>query len=217
MIRRIVKPPLMALLKRLDLYSLFMLRRAGPLREDGWFRSFREKMPVDAEGNPLPWITYPAIEFLTPRVDAGMSVFEYGCGASTLWWAGRVREVVSVEHDRVWYEKLSPRMPANVTLRHVPLGGVDDYPRAVAEYHNRFHLVVLDGRDRVRCSFHTPDSLTPDGVILWDNSDRSEYAEGYRFLGDRGFRRIQFTGYAPGCIDKTETSIFYRDGNCLGI
>ena len=215
--KKILKAPVMFTLKLLDLYSLFMLRQAGPLKEDGWFRSFREKAPVDAAGNPLPWITYPAIEFLTPRVNDGMSVFEYGCGASTLWWARRVKEVVSVDHDRLWYEKLALRVPSNVTLRHVPLGGADDYPRAVSEYRNRFHLVVLDGRERVLCAFHTTDSLTPDGVVVWDNSDRREYDEGYRFLLDRGFRRIQFTGYAPGCIDKTETSIFYRDGNCLGI
>lgn len=217
MIRKIIKPPLMALLKRLDLYSLFMLRQAGPLREDGWFRSFREKAPVDAAGNPLPWITYPALEFLRHRVLGDMSVFEYGCGASTLWWAARVTEVVSVEHDRGWYEKVVSCAPGNVTVTHVPLDYGGAYAGKIAEHVQRFDIVVLDGRDRVNCSRNSLASLKDGGVIIWDNSDREEYEEGFRFLFDHGFRKIEFVGFAPGIVDRMETGIFYRPGNCLGI
>ena len=207
----------MALLKWLDLYSLYMLRRAGPLCEDGWFKSFREGRPIDPQGNPIPWITYPALEFLKTRVHGEMSVFEYGCGSSTLWWARRVKEVMSVEHDLAWFEKVVPHIPGNVTLSHIPLTEDDAYPRKIAEYRDRFHLVMLDGRRRVSCAENTPVSLKADGVIIWDNSDREEYGKGFRFLFDRGFRKIEFVGYAPGIIDKTETAIFYRPGNCLGI
>jgi hypothetical protein len=216
-IRKIIKPPLMALLKRLDLYSLFMLRKAGPLQEDGWFRSFREKAPVDAQGDPLPWITYPAIVFLTPRVNGGMCVFEYGCGASTLWWAARVKEVVSVEHDRSWYEKVVSGAPGNVTVTHVPLDYGGAYAGKIAEHVKRFDIVVLDGRDRVNCARNSLASLKDGGIIIWDNSDREEYEEGFRFLFDHGFRKIEFVGFAPGIVDRMETGIFYRPGNCLGI
>jgi len=215
--RRFIKAPVMALLKMLDLYSLFMLRQAGPLREDGWFRSFREKTPVDADGNALPWITYPAIAFLAGRLHGGMSVFEYGCGASTLWWAQRVKDVTSVEHEREWYEKVVSRAPANVIMTHVPLDYGGAYAAKIAEHAQRFDIVVLDGRDRVACARNSLGSLKEDGVIIWDNSDREEYAEGFRFLHDQGFRKIEFVGYAPACIDRTETAIFYRSENCLGI
>lgn len=215
--RSIIKAPVMALLKSLDLYSSFMLRQAGPLREDGWFRSFREKAPLDAGGNPIPWITYPAIAFLEKRLHAGMSVFEYGCGASTLWWAGRVRDVTSVEHEREWYEKVVSAAPANVTVTHAPLDQGGAYAAKIAEHARRFDIIVLDGRDRVRCARNSLGALKEDGVIIWDNSDRKEYEEGFRFLIDQGFRKIEFTGYAPACIDRTETAIFYRSGNCLGI
>jgi hypothetical protein len=36
-----------------------------------------------------------------------MKVFEYGSGGSTLFWAGHVKEVISVEHDKQWYDKLA--------------------------------------------------------------------------------------------------------------
>jgi hypothetical protein len=217
MVKNIFKAPAMYMLKQLDLYSLFMLRKAGPLKENGWFRSFREKAPIDADGNPLPWLTYPAIEFLKKRVRREMSVFEYGCGASTLWWAMRVREVISVEHDKDWYERISSSLPGNVILCHVPLnyGGV--YAAKIAEHEKRFNVIVLDGRDRINCAMNCLKSLKDDGVIIWDNSDRKEYEEGFRFLFAHDFRKIEFIGFAPGNIDTTETAIFYRPGNCLEI
>jgi hypothetical protein len=35
-----------------------------------------------------------------------MTVFEYGSGGSTLFWASRVKKVVSIEHETEWYERI---------------------------------------------------------------------------------------------------------------
>lgn len=64
---------------------------------------------------------------------------------------------------------------------------------------------------------HALDALNPGGVILWDNSDRPEYEEGFQLLFDRGFRKIEFTGLAPGLYNRSETAFFYRNDNRLGI
>src|SRR5437762_2857857 len=106
-------------LEALGLYVHYSLATRGPLKDDGWLRSFREERCVDAEGRPLPWLTYPAIEFLAARVRPEMRVFEYGSGQSTLWWAARVRQVISCEHDPAWAERLRDQLPANVTLQQV--------------------------------------------------------------------------------------------------
>jgi hypothetical protein len=204
-----------AVLKAAGLYEGFVLTRHGPLAEDGWVRSFRAGTPMDADGRPLPWLAYPAIDFLKRRVRPEMIVFEYGSGASTLWWANRVQEVVSCEHDREWYERLLPLVPKNVTLRHAPLQRGGEYCRVVAEQPGRYDIVVIDGRDRVNCAAHAPEGLTPGGVIVWDNTNRGEYAEGMRGLEARGFRALAFTGLAPVMPDRTETTVFYRDRNCL--
>jgi hypothetical protein len=109
-----------ALLRVTGLESEYLMRRVAPPAQDGWFRSFEEGAAVDRDGKPLPWYTYPAIEFLQARVRPEMVIFEYGCGNSTLWWAKRVAEVVSVEHDGEWYRRVAARVPPNVTHRHVP-------------------------------------------------------------------------------------------------
>jgi precorrin-6B methylase 2 len=209
--------PFEFLLKKMDLYSLFTLKRTGPLKEDGWFRSFREEASVDGDGNPIPWMTYPAIEFLKLRIRTEWSVFEFGCGRGTLWWASRVREVISLEHDHNWYQQIAPTLPKNVILNQVNLilGGA--YSKKIREYQRKFDIVILDGRDRVNCAINSLEALKPSGVIIWDNSDRKEYDQGYRFLFENGFRKIEFIGFAPIVNFKSETGIFYRSGNCLGI
>jgi len=205
------------LLRSTGTYAAYSLVTQGPLREDGWLRSFREGRCVDAHGEPVPWLTYPAIDFLAARVRPEWSVFEYGAGASTHWWAKRVREVVSVEHDRAWYERARRGLPASVTLTHVELVRGGDYAWSASRDPGRFHVVVIDGRDRVNCASAALVGLRPDGVIVWDNSDRAEYADGYAALAAAGFRKVPFIGMAPVFNQKSETGIFYRDANVLGL
>ena len=206
-----------AALRSTGLYAAYSLTTQGPLREDGWLRSFREGRCVDAHGDPVPWLTYPAIEFLAARVKPEWRVFEYGAGSSTLWWAKRVREVVSVEHDPEWFAKVGAALPANVRLVHVPLVRGGEYAQSAAREPASYHVVVIDGRDRVNCSAAARVGLRPDGVIVWDNSDRPDYAEGYAQLAGAGFRKVAFVGMAPVFNQKSETGIFYRDGNVLGL
>lgn len=204
-------------LQKLGWYGLYSLKIKGPLLEDGWFRSFDEARPVDVNGEPVPFITYPAIEFLSRRVRPDMTVFEYGCGASTLWWAKRVKEVRSAEHNPDWFERISKAAPANVQVYFAALGEDNAYPSLALVPGFLFSVVVIDGRERVRCAKFALDVLRPEGVIVWDNTERNKYDEGFRLLAARGFRRVEFVGLSPGINERSETSIFYRDGNCMGL
>lgn len=206
-----------ALLEPLGLRSAYSLLTQGPLRDDGWLRSFREGRAVDAGGRPIPWITYPAIEFLARRVKPEWRVFEYGAGASTRWWAAHVHDVVSVEHDRAWYERVSEGLPANVRLSHVPLEPAGAYAASAAAEPGAYEVIVIDGRDRVNCARASLVGLARGGVIVWDNSDRPGYAEGYALLAAAGFRKVPFIGMIPVHNQKSETGVFYRDENVLGL
>lgn len=193
------------------------LKLRAQLDDLGWFRSIEERLPVDREGRPLPWLTYASIAFLTPRIQPSMRVFEYGSGNSTLWWSERVAHVTSCEHELAWYEAFKPKVPANVDYHHRALGPSDEYPRLIASYDKAFEIVVIDGRERVKCARNAARALTDDGVIIWDNSERKKYAEGYAHLAEHGFRRIDFTGFGPIGVRSWSTSVFYRRDNCLGI
>jgi hypothetical protein len=60
----------------------------------------------------MPWITFGAIDHLNTVIRSDMNVFEYGSGGSTLFWASRVKTIVSVEHDKGWFEKMQAALPA---------------------------------------------------------------------------------------------------------
>lgn len=187
------------------------------LTEIGWCRSVKEEQSIDRNGNYLPWLTYPAIFFLENRIKPEMTVFEYGSGSSTLWWSERVATVASCEHDLGWYNSVKTKVPSNVEYLYHELVYGGDYSRAILKYNHKFDIVLIDGRDRVNCAKNSLPALKENGVIVWDNSDRSKYQEGYSYLISNGFKRIDFQGLGPSSYKDWCTAIFYRSNNCLDI
>lgn len=194
-----------------------MANLLGYAETSGWLRSASARRPVDADGQPLPWYTYPAISFLTPRIKSDFSVFEYGSGNSTLWWAERVKKVKAVEHDPLWGEIVRGMLPENASLEVFELEAGGAYSKASLAANEKFDVIVVDGRDRINCAHAAAKALTPRGVLLWDNTERRRYHSGFDRLYELGFRRLEFRGLAPIRAIALETSIFYRPDNCLGI
>ena len=57
-------------------------------------------------GEAAPYVTFRAREWLEIHLTQDMSLFEYGSGGSTIFFANRVKNVVSVEHNTVWYNRV---------------------------------------------------------------------------------------------------------------
>ena len=76
------------------------------LQSSGWLESIRTRQPLRG-GKPIPWFTYPAIEFFDSIVLEGKTVLEVGSGFSTLYWAQRGCRGVSLEIDPEWANSLS--------------------------------------------------------------------------------------------------------------
>ncbi len=79
----------------------------------GWMKSFLEGFSQDENGSPLPWMTYPAIDFLKKNLNQNHEIFEFGCGASTLFFAKRVKKIVGIETDRMWLEAVRSKLINN--------------------------------------------------------------------------------------------------------
>lgn len=52
----------------------------------------------------IPWLVFSSISFLDKWLNKEMRVFEYGSGGSTLYFAQRVQQVISIDHNSEWYE-----------------------------------------------------------------------------------------------------------------
>lgn len=182
--------------------------------ESGWLLSLVRGKPVDKAGAPIPWITYPTIDFIEPRLKSEWKVFEYGGGQSTLWWAGKVAQVHTVEHDPQWVETLEKELPGNATLDLKT--SQDEYVRVIADSpYAPFDVVVIDAQYRNECALFSPSYVKDDGIIIFDNSDRILYREGLQHLSDAGWKRLDFFGLIPSYLYKNCTSIFYRNDSWM--
>jgi Methyltransferase domain len=173
----------------------------------------RERQPVDAAGEPIPWLTYPAIDFLSQFDYRGKSVFEYGSGASTLFWARRADRVVSVESDPHWIETLRRSLPANCKI--VPSSpAAEEYAGHIARYGD-FDVVIVDGtgESRPTCCGMAIKHLSPGGIVVLDDSDL--WPRSAAILRNAGLIQVDFTGFAPLQSHARTTSIFFKRDYCL--
>lgn len=201
-----------------SLKMMIALKESGYLYDEGWFRSLDEKRPVDKDGNPIPWFTYPAIEFLKERLTKEMTVFEYGSGSSTLFFAERVKEIISVETNKEWFNKIVNKLPSNARLIFYDQNNFNcSYPEVIKTTNSKFDIIIIDAIEREEVIYWAEKSINDRGVIILDNSDRLEYQNGIEFFNQKKFRKIDFWGIQAAYINKTCTSIFYRSDNCLEI
>lgn len=221
MLLRYIQKNIARLIRTIGLRAIMSLAsKESALVVNGWFRSFKEQKSVDKDGTPIPWMTYPFIDFIQPRLSTTFKVFEYGCGNSTLFFARYVDSVISVEHDKEWLNEILKVVPDNVRIIYQPLDYNGKYSQIPDEQMTQFDIIIIDGRDRINCTkflLRYSSALKSDGVIIFDNADRDEYEEAYVLLLKKGYKKIDFFGMGPIIQIKTCTSIFYKENNALGI
>lgn len=168
-----------------------------------YFSSVREGVLRDKDGY-VPWFTYPAIEALKTWDLSNKAVLEYGSGYSTLFWARNTKQVVSIEDNSEWYQKILKLMPSNVDLR---LRSLDDYP----EIEGQYDIIVVDGyaqqRMRYRCAVASLPHLNPGGLVIVDNSDWLPAT--CLWLRREGLIQCDLSGFVPGNIHPQTTSFFF--------
>jgi predicted O-methyltransferase YrrM len=126
-----------------------------------------------------PWLTEGAIKFLEATIGPASRVLEYGSGASTLWFASRVAELVSVEGNQAWYDRIAAMLENNSGVQLIHHEG---YVGAEATFpDDYFDLVLVDGRKRVACFKAADRVLKPGGYMMLDNSERPRYSPCFYF------------------------------------
>ena len=180
----------------------------------GWLNSIAKGRPLDANNNPIPWFTYPAIDFLESIIDPRWNVFEWGSGNSTMWWSRKCSSVTAIESNRLWHKEVSSNLPPNAKV--ILAEDKESYTQAIhSQLASGYDVVVVDGDHRNECVSACMDALTENGIIVFDNSDRGSYDEGIRCLLEAGFYRIDFWGLIPSYAYRNCTSIFFRNVDFL--
>lgn len=160
--------------------------------------------PVNGRGEYQPWLTYPLIEYLTGFDFRQKRIFEFGAGASTLFWASRANHVESVEFDRGWFDELAKIIPDNVLLNHESDGVA--YARRILESDGVFDVIVIDGAERYRSAEAALQKLARGGMVILDNAEW--YPNTADLLCSAGLVEVRFSGFSPVNAFTSTSSVF---------
>ena len=175
-------------------------------------KSIDEKICADKDGNPLPWYTYPAIEYLVQFDYGNKKIFEYGCGYSSAFWAGRAQKVVSIEDNQDYFARWKKEFQMqNLDIRWRDEGEI--YENAIFEDETKYDVIVIDGKRREKCAEAAVQKLAEGGMIILDDSDRIntslEYVHAVEILKQANLLQVDFYGFCPMNNYTKTTSIFF--------
>lgn len=199
-------------------------RSANILKEKNWgdlsYWGYRINRPIikikynlfRKRSDNAPWIAPAATLFLKDWLDKEHHMAEFGSGQSTVFFAAKVKEIVSVEHFRPWYDKVnaifSERNLKNIDYRFITESknenpGIKELSKEMNSYDSSFKikesfadyflalndkpdgyfdLILVDGRARPECVFASIDKLKPGGLMILDNSERERYKIAFKRL-----------------------------------
>lgn len=152
-----------------------------------------------------PWMSRAEYQLILDHLTPESTLFEYGSGTSTVFFAPHVRRLFSVEHDEEWYQRVDEHVQkqkrSNVQLHlRRPDGATDGPPNYArssdARYEqfasyiqnigarevDTFDRVLIDGRSRPECAREALDHLHDDSLVFIHdfyntNYDRDAYHE----------------------------------------
>jgi predicted O-methyltransferase YrrM len=155
----------------------------------------------------LPLLGFRAIKQLDLLIQPDWRVLEFGSGMSTVWFARRCREVVSIEINPDWHKLLQARL-ARQELRNVDyrLSGYSDAHVLTDCPGSYFDLVLVDGVRRDRAMQTALEKVKPGGYIFLDNSDYSdpEYQTAKKLLLGAAAEVTVFNDLTPSRVWVTE-------------
>lgn len=151
-----------------------------------------------SSSTPIPWITYPAYQFLNSLDFRNSSVLEFGGGASSIWWANRCKSLLVVEHNSEWFLKTRTELQsfpnANITYAHSQALYVSQLES------QSFEVVVIDGEYREQILVKLKDLILNQKcepkLIIIDNSERIPEIIN-RFSQEINYTSVEFKGMGP--------------------
>jgi SAM-dependent methyltransferase len=178
----------------------------------GWKQSFEEGRPLDFEGMPIPWYTYPAIEFIRGLKLNDCRVFEFGSGNGSIFWAKRVKTVFAVENDPAWANEVRSKNIKNLNI--ITSLNREDYINAPYSVGGLFDIVIVDGRYRKACADVAVNVVAEDGLIIFDNADW--YPDACELIRSKNWFQIDFSGLGPINSYAWTTAVFIKSTSKLG-
>ena len=139
--------------------------------------------------------------YLKSRIERDHSILEYGSGYSTIHLSRKNYKIHSIEHNLSWFVKINNNIkkfnkakvhyvPAIVVHeglinKRISFNSYIEFPKTL---NKKFNIVIIDGRERVKCAKAIINLLHDDHKIFIHDWNRKKY---HKVLSDyRLVRRI---------------------------
>ncbi len=129
-----------------------------------------------------PWLTPAAVRLLATLLRPADLGVEFGSGRSTIWFAERVAQLTSVEHDERWYAAVAARLRdrglANVRYVLAPpdqpaeSGDCSEYARTALGFaDSSLDFALIDGHYRDYTAKFVLPKIKAGGLLVIDNAN----------------------------------------------
>jgi hypothetical protein len=194
-----------------------------------WLKHYIQKKKYNTINLGLPWMNFEVTDWLQKNITSQMLIFEWGSGGSTLFYAKKAKQVISIEYDKGFYDYIKTQFVSsgsnNIDLRYVPSEKsgqfqsfapgyqgqyFDNYVNIINEFEpGTFDVIIVDGRQRNACFEKAIAMVKSGGFIVFDNSEREFYKKSINKAV--GFELITFKGLLPCSLKIGTTSVFIKN------
>jgi predicted O-methyltransferase YrrM len=158
----------------------------------------------------IPWLGYRAIRRIAGLVGPGTRVLEFGSGFSTVWLARRGADVLSIETQDEWADRVEGHLAGVPGHKVRILRAEPPYtPDLLAGETFDFALVDGDGRDSAMAT--ALSVVRPGGYVYLDNADVAW--DTHRAARDLALR----SGAVEWFVDFTPFHVFVSTGVLIRI
>lgn len=133
-------------------------------------------------------------EFFFKEITKDSKILEYGSGISTIEIANKCKTIVSIEHQKLWYDKNISIIPKNceLILKEPDLpyiegghcGTYNEFKSYIEAPISKglFDIILIDGRARVSCASICYKLSHDNTIIFIHDFHREEYQEALNYL-----------------------------------
>ena len=125
-----------------------------------------------------PWYVNACVDKIKEWDLSDKVVFEYGLGASTIWWATKAKKVIGVDHNQEWFEKTDMELCARGIENKTRLYRINTHEGDATETRDLYvtiynakekpNIVIVDGVHRYECAEYAVKVLKPE-ILIIDN------------------------------------------------
>ena len=133
-----------------------------------------------------PWIHDTVIELLEKNIKKNTKLLEFGSGYSTVWFQNYTDNLISIEHNKLWYDKINPLINNKTRyilkeINYISKPTIDKTfykTNNISELlnfdvpENYFDIILVDGIHRVNCVEGSYKHLKKGGILILDDSNR---------------------------------------------